>query len=79
MICGPRSKESPSQSYHSGKRREMKAKHIRKEGLTGLRHPKKNKEKNQALSDQDPASKKNAGTGQRTALLPVSSFRPGRT
>lgn len=36
----------------------MKAKHIRKEGLTGFRHLKKNKEKNQVLSDQDPDSKK---------------------
>lgn len=43
LICGPRNKDSPNQSYHSGKRKEMKAKHIRKEGLTELRHRKKNR------------------------------------
>lgn len=30
------SKENPNQRFHSGKRKELKVKHIRKEGLTGL-------------------------------------------
>lgn len=57
MICGPRSKDSPNQSHHSGKRKEIKGKHIKKEGLTGLRHLRKI-EKNQVLRDQDSDSKK---------------------
>ena len=58
VICGPRSKDSPNQSYHSGKRKEMKTKHIGKEGPTGLGNLDKNQMINLVLSDQGPHSKK---------------------
>lgn len=80
MICGPRSKDSPNQSYYSGKRKEANTKHIGKEGLTGLGNLDRNQMNNLALSDQGPNSKKDEETtGQRIALLPIPSSRPGRT
>ena len=60
-------------------RKEVKAKHIRKEGLTGLGKVQKKKKKikeNLELSDQDSNSKK---TVQRTALLSNPNFRARKT
>lgn len=36
------SQESPHERPHSGRRKDVKAKHIRKEGLIGTGNPKKN-------------------------------------
>ena len=61
----------------------MKAKHIRKEGLTGLGKVQKKKKKikeNLELSDQDSNSKKTEGAAvQRTALLSNPNFRARKT
>ena len=59
----------------------MKAKHIRKEGLTGLGKVQKKKIKeNLELSDQDSNSKKTEGAAvQRTALLSNPNFRARKT
>ena len=75
------SQERTNQRPHSGRRKEVRAKHIRKEGLTGLGKvpPQKIKE-NLELSDQDSNSKKTVGaTVQRSALRPNPNFRARKT
>ena len=64
----------------SGRRKEVRAKRIRKEGLTGLGKVQKKIKENLELGDQDSNSKKTEGaTVQRTALWPNPNFRARKT
>lgn len=74
------SKESPNHRNHSGKGKEERAKHTRKERLTGVGNLKKIKdEENLVLSDQGSSSEEGGeATVQRTALLPTPTSGLGR-
>lgn len=80
MMCDPRNKSREDQRPHSGRRKEVRAKRIRKQGLTGLGKVQKKIKENLDLSDQDSNSKKTEGaTVQRTALRPNPDFRARKT
>lgn len=81
-MCDPRNKSREDQSEApQWEKEEVKAKHVRKEGLTGLGKVKKKQNKeNLELSDQDSNSKKTEGaTVRRTALLSNPNVRARKT
>lgn len=68
------SKENPNQRYHSGKRKEVKVKHIRKEGLTGLGNLKRRRTQYLVIRTPAPKRMKLQSRGQLCGLSPASGL-----